>query len=125
LTEEFHYGVGRSTIEAVSGGIEPGEDALQTAQRELREELGIAARDWLDLGVVDPFTASAASPTRLLLARHLRLGEQNLEGTELIRRVQMPFAEAVQMVMDSRITHGPTCVLILKAQQLLARVEQV
>lgn len=120
LTEEFHYGVGRLTLEAVSGGIEPGEDALRTAQRELREELGIDARDWLALGLVDPFTASAASPTQLLLACDLQIGEPNLEGTELIRRVQLPLAEAVQMVMDSRITHGPSCVLILKTQRILA-----
>ena len=36
LTEEFHYGIGRVTVEAVSGGIEPGEESLKTAKRELR-----------------------------------------------------------------------------------------
>jgi ADP-ribose pyrophosphatase len=114
LTEEFHYGVGRNTIEAVSGGIEPGEEALVTAQRELREELGIEALEWHDVGIVDPFTANVVSPTRLYLARKLILGNHGQEGTEVIRCVKMPLTEAVQMVMDSRITHGPTCVLLLK-----------
>jgi ADP-ribose pyrophosphatase len=114
LTEEFHYGVGRVTLEAVSGGMEPDEDALQTARRELREELGIRAATWTDLGVCDPFTASVVSPTRLFLARDIELGAQTPEGTELIRRVAVPFREAVAMVMDSRITHGPTGVVILK-----------
>lgn len=114
LTEEFHYGVGRVTLEAVSGGIEPGEDALQTARRELQEELGITAADWIDLGVCDPFTSSLVSPTRLFLAREIELGPQAPEGTELIRRVAMPLREAVAMVMDSLITHGPSGVLILK-----------
>src|SRR5262245_43489451 len=77
-TEEFHYGVGRVTIEAVSGGMEPGEDALQTAQRELQEELGILAARWIDLGVCDPFTASVVSPTRLFLAKDIELGAQAL-----------------------------------------------
>lgn len=121
LTEEFHYGVGRTTIEAVSGGIEPGENALVTAQRELLEELGIRAADWLDLGVCDPFTSSVVSPTRLFLARGLEIGKQALEGTEQIRRLHVPLPEAVAMVMDGRITHGPSCVLILKAQMLLTR----
>src|SRR5580692_12443866 len=57
LTEEFHYGVGRTTVEAASGGIEPDERPLDAAKRELQEELGIEAEDWTDLGVVDPFTA--------------------------------------------------------------------
>jgi ADP-ribose pyrophosphatase len=119
LTEEFHYGVGRTTIEAVSGGIEPGETTLVTAQREMLEELGIRAADWLDLGVCDPFTSSVVSPTQLFLARGLEIGEQAPEGTERIRRLEVPFSEAVAMVMDGRITHGSSCVLILKVQMLL------
>lgn len=114
LTEEFHYGVGRVTIEAVSGGIESGEDALAAARRELGEELGIDADDWQDLGMVDPFTANVVSPTRLFLARSLRLRESEPEGSELIRQVHVPLAEAVAMIFDGRITHAPTCVNLLK-----------
>ena len=118
LTEEFHYGVGRVTIEAVSGGIEPEEDALTTARRELREELGIAADTWIDLGTCDPFTANVVSPTRLFLARELAFGPQAPEGTEQIRRVTMPLRDAVQRVLDSRMTHGPSCLAILKTMWL-------
>src|SRR5215212_5547189 len=35
LTEEFHYAVGRVTLEGVSGGSDEGEDPLDTAKREL------------------------------------------------------------------------------------------
>jgi ADP-ribose pyrophosphatase len=115
LTEEFHYAVGRYGLEAVSGGIEPGESALATAQRELREELGIEAEAWTELGVVDPFTSVVVSPTRLYLARRLRFVAAAPEGTEQIRRVQLPLAEAARMVAESRITHGPSCLLILRA----------
>lgn len=114
LTEEFHYAVGRVTIEAVSGGIEPGEEPQTTARRELREELGLDADGWQDLGVVDPFTANVVSPTRLYLATGLRFLESAPEGTELIRPMHVPLADAVAMVLDGRITHGPTCVNLLK-----------
>src|ERR1019366_5564826 len=90
LTEEFHYAVGRVTLEAVSGGIEAGETPLDTAQRELREELGIVAGKWTELGVVDPFTANVVSPTRLFLAQELTFAETKHEGTELIRSVRVP-----------------------------------
>ena len=115
LTEEFHYAVGRVTLEAVSGGIEPDEDPLMTAKRELREELGIDAQEWVDLGICDPFTASAVSPTKLYLARGLSFGADSPEGTEQIRCIKKSLTEAVDDVMESRITHGPSCVLILKA----------
>jgi ADP-ribose pyrophosphatase len=115
LTQEFHYGVGRVTLEAVSGGIDEGEDPLITAQRELKEELGIEAASWTDLGLVDPFTGSVVSPTRLYIARDLVFGSHEQEGTETIHCVQFSLADAVQKVITSEITHGPSCVLILKA----------
>lgn len=114
LTEEFHYGVGRVTIEAVSGGMEPDESPLEAARRELREELGLEAEVWHDLGLVDPFTANVVSPTRLFLARGLRHLDRRPEGTELIKPVHLPLDRAVAMVMEGAITHGPTCVNLLK-----------
>lgn len=114
LTSEFHYGVGRVTVEAVSGGREPGEPALETAQRELREELGIEADDWHDLGTVDPFTANVVSPTQLFLARALRWSSAAPEGTELITPVAMNLEAAVTQVLQGQITHCPSAVLILK-----------
>ncbi len=114
LTEEFHYAVGRVTIEAVSGGNDPPEDFLATAQRELREEIGIVAGRWTELGVVDPFTSNVHSPTLLYLAEELQSVDAAREGTETMRRLQVPLADAVAMVWDGRITHAPTCVAILK-----------
>ena len=114
LTREFHYAVGRESIEVVSGGIEPGETALSTAHRELEEELGIVAENLQDVGVVDPFTTIIESPTRLYVATGLSFVETQLEGTEVIDCVKLPFQAAVEMVMSGEISHGPSCVIILK-----------
>lgn len=114
LTEEFHYGVGHDTIEVVSGGIEPGEETLRAAQRETQEELGITAREWIPMGRVDPFTTLAISPTSLFLARGLTFGEHGQEATERIRCYKTELTTAVEMVLNSVITQGPSSVLILK-----------
>ncbi|MBI1213721.1 MAG: NUDIX domain-containing protein [Alphaproteobacteria bacterium] len=119
LTEEFHYAVGRVTLECVSGGIDPGEDALATARRELAEELGLKASRWTSLGVVDPFTAIAVSPTQLWLAQDLEEIASNPEPTETIRHVRMPFMEVIERVMDSEITHAPSVAAILKAIRMM------
>ncbi|HVK07903.1 MAG TPA: response regulator [Gemmataceae bacterium] len=115
LTEEFRYAIGRSSVEGVSGGIDPGETPEAAARRELKEELGIDARSWTDLGVVDPFTSMLHSPTRLFLAEHLSFGPPTREGTEGIRHVRLPLPAAVTAVLEGRITHAPTCTLLLKA----------
>jgi ADP-ribose pyrophosphatase len=118
LTEEFHYGVGRVTLEAVSGGVEFDEEPEAAAKRELREELGIDAARWTSLGIVDPFTANVVSPTRLFLAQELSFGKPCMDGGEVIRHITMPFEQVLAAVLDSRITHAPSAVAILKANAM-------
>lgn len=114
LTKEFHYGVGRVTIEAVSGGREGEEPAVECAKRELIEELGIQANEWQELTTVDPFTASVVSPTVLFLATDLTFCESNPEGTEQIECLKMTAQEAYNFVCDGTITHTPSCIVILR-----------
>jgi ADP-ribose pyrophosphatase len=116
LTEEFHYAVGRETLEAVSGGIDEGETPEVAARRELQEELGITASEWIDLGACDPITSVVTSPTRLFLARGLTFGPGAPEGTELISCRKLPLPEAIEMVLDGRISHAPSGLVILKAR---------
>lgn len=114
LTEEFHYAVGRVTIEAVSGGRDGDELSIAAAQRELAEELGITAGTWTELSTVDPFTASVVSPTTLFLATDLEFHDPDPEGTEQIRCVRMTAREACAAVCTGRITHAPSCLVIMR-----------
>lgn len=120
LAREYKYGVARETLEVVSGAIDAGESPLQAAQRELHEELGLTARDWLDLGVVDPFTTVVRSPNYLFLARGIEAeGDAVPDPGEVVRVVRLPFARALELVMAGEITHAASCVLILKAARQL------
>jgi ADP-ribose pyrophosphatase len=116
LTSEFHYGIGQYSLEAVSGGVEPGEDPDLTARRELQEEIGLVADHWEYVTTVDPFTTIVVSPTRLYIARGLTTAPKDPEGTELIEMVQMPLDEAIEKVTQGEITHAPTCVVLLHAK---------
>jgi len=119
LTKEYHYGVGRVTVEAISGGIEKGESKLRTAKRELKEEAGLTAKKWTYLGVVDPFTTVVQSPNYMYLAQELSQGKTEQEGTENIHIIKVPFKKALQWVEEGKITHSATCVAILKAERYL------
>lgn len=118
LTKEFHYGVGKETLELVSGGIDQDESPLQAAKRELLEELGIQAGCWTPLGETDPFTANVISPTHLFLATELTHVESQQEGTEVIEKIRLPFSKVVDKVLNSQITHAPTCLAVLKADRM-------
>lgn len=119
LTKEYHYGVDRVTVEAISGGIERGENKLSTAKRELKEETGFSAKKWIYLGAVDPFTTVVHSPNYMYLAENLSRGKSHQEETEKIRVIKIPLKKALQWVKKSKITHSATCVALLKIQSYL------
>ena len=119
LTREFRYAIERDSIEVVSGAVEGDELPLSAARRELREELGIEATEWIDLGSVDPLTSIIHSPATLFLARKLSFLDPDCDSTEIIQMVKVKLSQAVRMVMESEITHGPSCVLILKTNHFL------
>ncbi len=116
LGQKFAYVVGADTIEASSGGLEGEEIPLNAAKRELKEELGIEGKEWVDLGVVNPFTMVIHSPAYLFLVKKLSFTKPIDDPMEVMEQIKVPFDEAVAMVMDGRITHAPTVALILKAK---------
>jgi 8-oxo-dGTP pyrophosphatase MutT (NUDIX family) len=118
MIRKFRYAVGKESVEAVQGAIDEGEAAEEAARRELKEELGIEARELTDLGLIDAVTSQVFSPSRVFLARGLTFGEPDREGTEILRPFKVKLEEAVRMVMDGEITQSTTCVLVLKAARL-------
>jgi len=121
LVREFKYGIGEPTIEAVSGAIESGETPEQTGLRELREEVGLTASEWVDMGLVNPFTTIVNSPNHMFLARQLSQKRRRPDAGEHLEIVKMSFPDALQAVLDGTITHAASCVLILKTHLFLQR----
>ncbi len=119
LTSEYCYALGRDSLEVASGALDGQEQPLDAAKRELAEELGLEAREWIDMGCIDPFTTVVSSPNFMFLALGLKTTAQNLDAGEVLTVVKMPFMRALELVMAGQITHGASCVLILKAHALL------
>jgi ADP-ribose pyrophosphatase len=119
LVEEYKYGIDRVSVEVISGAIDGLETPLEAAERELEEELGMRAERWDDLGKVDPFTTVVHSPNFMFLARDLHRTEANPDEGEEVVPKRIRFEEALQQVLESKITHSASCVLILRAARLL------
>jgi ADP-ribose pyrophosphatase len=122
LVREYKYVIEREALEVASGVMEEGETPLAAAQRELREELGVEAQEWVELGAVDYLGSSVRSPTRLFLALDAdAVREQRPDPGEIVRGARVPFSRALELVERGEITHGPSCVVILRADHYLRR----
>ena len=117
LTRQFRYAIGRYDLEVVAGSID-GEAAIDAAKRELKEELGIEAAGWTDLGSIFSMTSITQSTSRQFIATDLTFGEQETEGTEDIEPVKLSLSDACDMVHRGEITDGDTCILLLKASYI-------
>ena len=103
LVGQHRYTLDEYSWEIPEGGVDAA-DPLAGAQRELREETGVAAAQWHELG---RFTLSnSVSDERgvMYLATGITFGTAEPEGTEVLEVRWVPFADALGMVLDGRIT---------------------
>ena len=113
LERQYRYPQGREFIEIPAGKLEPGEPPLETGKRELLEETGYSAREWTRLGVVHTAIAYTDEAIELYLAKKLSVGTAKLDAGEFLEILTVPFAEAIAMVRDGRITDVKTVAALL------------
>lgn len=106
---QFRYPLGRVFCELPAGKIDPGEDILETARRELLEETGHVAGRWEHLGVMHPCIGYSDERIEIFLARGVRWQEdQNLDHNEFLDVIEMSPEEARAGVLAGRITDAKT-----------------
>ena len=118
LVKEFHYATNTNNYELPSGAIDENETPLETAKRELKEETGLTADKWTDLGFINPLTVVLNSPNYMFLAEELSEGEAEDEEKDLIQLEKIPFKDALAMVEEGEITHGASVAAILRTARL-------
>ena len=104
LVGQHRYTLDEWSWEIPEGGVPVGETALEGAQRELREETGVTATTWRELGRVVLSNSISDERAVLFVATDLAHGEPSPETTEALEVRWVPFAEAVAMTLDGRIT---------------------
>jgi len=118
LVKEYHYAQNETTYEVPSGGIDKDETPLESAKRELKEETGLTANKWTDLGYINPLTVVLKAPNYLFLAEELEEGEILDKEKDLIEVTKISFKEALNMVLNGEITHSASVVAIPKTARL-------
>lgn len=119
LVEQFRYPYNEVILELPAGKLDPNEDPLEAAKRELSEETGLAAERWTKLGVFYPSVGFTDEVLHLYLAQGLTQGEIHPDEDEFLNRRRVALDTLVDMVMDGSIPDGKTQALVLKAQRHL------
>ena len=110
LERQYRYPLARDLVEIPAGKLEPGEDHLETGKRELLEETGYVAGTWTYLGLVHNAVGYSDEGIELWLATGLEKREAKLDEGEFLEVFTLPFAEALAMAADGRLTDVKTIV---------------
>lgn len=115
LKSEYRYACKCDVIECPAGMVNPGEEPLETAKRELLEETGYVSDSWEYLGPTWESTSKLTNTMHLFVARDCRKArEQHLDENESIDVMSVPFDEAVEMVMSGKINANSSAHALLK-----------
>jgi 8-oxo-dGTP pyrophosphatase MutT (NUDIX family) len=125
LVGQWRYTLGRYSWEIPEGGGKKSISPLESAKRELLEETGITAHEWVDLGPFDLSNSVTDETGVVYLARGLTFGESEPEGDEVLNVRKVALAEAREMCLDGRITDGVTIIGVLRAWEWLKSNNQL
>ena len=120
VERQYRYPLDRVILEIPAGKLDaPDEDRLSAIQRELREETGYTADEWIPIGDFHPAPAYSDEYISMYLARKLHKGARDLDDDEFLDVYTVPLTELVEDVMAGKISDAKTQVCILKAARLL------
>lgn len=119
LEKQFRYPLQQVFIELPAGKIDAGEDILLTGQRELLEETGYSATEWLAIGHQHPCIGYSDEVIHMYLARGLTLGLHQRDEDEALEVFDVSFADCLGMIQNGQITDGKTIIGLLMAEKYL------
>ena len=114
MIRQYRHAAGGMIYEIPAGRLNPGEDPLDCAKRELSEEAGQLAAQWERLGSIFTTPGFTDEKIHLFLARKLTAVAQALEHDEVIEVVEVPLQEVITMIRQGEVIDGKTiCGLML------------
>lgn len=119
LVRQYRYPFGDHLYELPAGKLEPGEEPLAAARRELSEETGLEAERWTELGALYTSPGFSTETLYVYLAEGLRQRKAHPDPNELLDVVRMPLAELLSRIETGQVRDAKTVVGALRAERRL------
>jgi ADP-ribose pyrophosphatase len=113
LLRQYRYAAGGFIWEVPAGVLEPDEEPVTCARRELREETGAETDHMEYLTTILTTPGFTDERIHLFLATGIRPGRAAPNDDEVIRTEAVPMRQALEMIRDGEITDGKTVVALL------------
>jgi ADP-ribose pyrophosphatase len=120
LERQYRYPVQAVMVEFPAGKLDPGEDSLACAQRELLEETGYTAREWARAGVLHPVISYSTEFIDIWFARGLVPGSRKLDAGEFLDVFTATPAELLAWCANGQVTDAKTLTGALWLQNVLS-----
>ncbi len=118
LVGQYRFPLKQYSWEIPEGGGLLDVDPLLSAKRELLEETGIEAEEWLEIQKIHLSNSVSDELGIIYLAKQLRFGNSSPEESEELIVRKLPFETVYQMVLNGEITDSLSVVAILKVKIL-------
>jgi ADP-ribose pyrophosphatase len=120
VERQFRYPLHRVFIEFPAGKIDPHEDPLDCAKRELQEETGYTATDWKFVATIHNAIAYSNEHLDIFLARGLAVGESKLDDGEFLETFKASIPDMLAWVREGKITDVKTVIGTFWLEKILA-----
>jgi ADP-ribose pyrophosphatase len=110
MERQYRYAPQREFIELPAGKVDHGEDILICAKRELLEETGYVAKEWIHLTTAWPCIGYADERMEYFLARGLVHQGSKLDDGEFLEVFELSLSEAIEWIRLGKINESKTIV---------------
>ncbi|WP_127009463.1 NUDIX hydrolase [Veillonella sp. CHU110] len=115
MEKQFRYALNDYLLEIPAGKLDVGEDPLVCAKRELEEETGIIASEWISLGTIATSPGFCNEVIHLYVAKGLSKGEIHWDEDEYVEVERYAFDELLQCIKEETIKDSKTLSALLLA----------
>ena len=118
---QYRYAVGEHLLEVPAGKLNDGEDPLECAVRELSEETGFSADNFVSMGFFYPSAGYCREKIYIYLAPGLHRGKAHLDEGEFLDVETYPLDTLAEMVENNELCDGKSAIAVLRAQRYLQK----